>query len=398
MQGTMRAYQATADWAPKPDYKLSEREIADQRSYRADYTYKNVSASIKNVDIPQIKEDEILIRVGACGICGSDHSALGSDAEGYSTFSSHMRFPVILGHEYCGEAVEVGSKIKGVKPGDIIVSEQCRWCGTCRMCRAGMFNQCENFEENGLTTDGGFAEYAMIPEKFICVANGLLDACDGDRQAAFEAGALVEPTAVAYSGIQINAGGIKPGSYVAVFGCGPIGLASIILAKAFGAAKVFAFNTNPARDQLAWDMGADYVQSPRELAAQGTSAGDFVMEHTDGLGAGMIIEATGKFSAVYPDIIKCIGAGAKVLQLGIGPTPVTFDGNPLLRKNASIIGSLGHAGSDIFPSVIRMMESGVIDCRKMITGRYNLDKTGEAIDDSAKRELGHGKIMVSQFY
>ena len=99
-----------------------------------------------------------------------------------------------------------------------------------------------------------------------------------------------------------------------------------------------------------------------------------------------------------PDIIKCIGVGAKVVQLGIGATPVTFDGGPLLRKNATVVGSLGQAGSDIFPSVLRLMMAKRIDMRKMITARYNLNDCAQAIQDSGKRELGHGKVMVSQNY
>ena len=183
-----------------------------------------------------------------------------------------------------------------------------------------------------------------------------------------------------------------------VFGVGPIGLASIELARAFGAAKIFAFNTNPARDTLAVKMGADYVFNPNELLKQGTSAGQVVLEETGGIGAGMVVEATGKFSSVYPEIIQCIGIGAKVVQLGIGATSVTFDGGPLLRKNATVVGSLGQAGSDIFPSVLRLMAAGRIDMRKMITGRYALDHVAQAITDSGKRELGHGKVMVSQHY
>lgn len=398
MRGKMRAFVGEAVWAPKPGYTLSERERSDHRAMRADMIYRDVHAGVKDVDIPEIAEDEILIRVGACGVCGTDLHVLGSGEDGYSAYSSHIKFPVILGHEFCGEAVEIGKSVEGVKEGDIIVAEQIRWCGTCRVCRTGMFNQCENLEETGLSCDGAFAEYAVVPRKYICVANGLLDACSGDRMAAFEAGALAEPTAVAYSGMQINGGGIKPGANVVVFGCGPIGLAAIGLARAFGAAKIFAFNTNPARDHLAWDMGADVVLNPRELKKQGTSAGAVVMEQTDGVGAGMIVEATGRYSDVYPEIIHCLGVGARVVQLGIGPTPVIFDGGPLLRRNAHIVGSLGHAGSDIFPSVLRLMISGRIDMRKMITGRYNLEDCGQAIADSGKRELGHGKVMVSPLY
>ncbi len=397
MQGNMKAFMVEGEWAPKPDYILSPRELKEKRAMRADLVYKNVTTGLKSVPIPEISDDDVLIRVGACGVCGSDLHAIGRDAEGYSTFASHVKLPVILGHEFSGEVVEVGKNVTNTKVGDIISVEQIRWCGTCRVCRTGMFNQCENLEETGLSCDGAFAEYALVPQKYVCVINDIAERL-GDKQAAFEAGALAEPTCVAYSGIQINSGGIKPGSNVAIFGVGPIGLASVELARAFGAAKIFVFNTNPARDYLAKAMGADYVFNPRTLKEQGTSAGEVVLDLTNGIGAGTIVEATGNFSEVYPEIMKCIGIGAHIVQLGIGAKPAIFDTMPLLRKNAHIIGSLGQAGSDIFPSVLRLMASGRIDMRKMITGRFKLDDVSQAIADSGKRELGHGKVMVSQFY
>lgn len=397
MQGNMKAFMVEGEWAPKPDYILSPRELKEKRAMRADLVYKNVTTGLKSVPIPEISDDDVLIKVGACGVCGSDLHAIGRDAEGYSTFASHVKLPVILGHEFSGEVVEVGKNVTNTKVGDIISVEQIRWCGTCRVCRTGMFNQCENLEETGLSCDGAFAEYALVPQKYVCVINDIAERL-GDKQAAFEAGALAEPTCVAYSGIQINSGGIKPGSNVAIFGVGPIGLASVELARAFGAAKIFVFNTNPARDYLAKAMGADYVFNPRTLKEQGTSAGEVVLELTNGIGAGTIVEATGNFSEVYPEIMKCIGIGAHIVQLGIGAKPAIFDTMPLLRKNAHIIGSLGQAGSDIFPSVLRLMASGRIDMRKMITGRFKLDDVSQAIADSGKRELGHGKVMVSQFY
>lgn len=397
MQGNMKAFMVEGEWAPKPDYILSPRELKEKRAMRADLVYKNVTTGLKSVPIPEISDDDVLIRVGACGVCGSDLHAIGRDAEGYSTFASHVKLPVILGHEFSGEVVEVGKNVTNTKVGDIISVEQIRWCGTCRVCRTGMFNQCENLEETGLSCDGAFAEYALVPQKYVCVINDIAERL-GDKQAAFEAGALAEPTCVAYSGIQINSGGIKPGSNVAIFGVGPIGLASVELARAFGAAKIFVFNTNPARDYLAKAMGADYVFNPRTLKEQGTSAGEVVLDLTNGIGAGTIVEATGNFSEVYPEIMKCTGIGAHIVQLGIGAKPAIFDTMPLLRKNAHIIGSLGQAGSDIFPSVLRLMASGRIDMRKMITGRFKLDDVSRAIADSGKRELGHGKVMVSQFY
>lgn len=393
----MKCYYAEADWEPKAGYVLSERELADRRAMRSDLVWKNIRADLKDVPTPEIKSDEVLIKVGACGICGSDLHAVESDEEGYSAYASHLKFPVILGHEFSGEIVAVGKDVKGYKPGDLIAVEQIRWCGKCRACRAGMFNQCENLEEIGLSADGGFAEYAVVPEKYCCKINSIAEVL-GDRMAALEAGALAEPACVAYNGIVINAGGLKPGSNVAIFGAGPIGLVSVALAKAFGAGQIFVFNTNPARDRLPKELGADYVFHPNELIKQGTSPGKAVLELTDGIGAGMIVEATGNFSAVYPEIVQCMANGARVVQLGIGKTPAVFDVEPLLRKNAHIVGSLGQAGSDIFPSVLRLMASGRIDIRKIVTGRYSLNHVAEAMKAAGDRSLGHGKILVSQHY
>ena len=257
----MKAFIVNAEWIPKPRYQLSERESMQKRAMRADMVYKNVHAELKETEIPQVKDDEVLIRVGACGVCGSDLSVMKSNADGYSAFASHMKLPVILGHEFSGEVIETGRNVSSVKRGDLVSAEQIRWCGTCRACRSGMFNQCLNLEEAGLSCDGAFAEYAVLPEKYCCVINDIAEKL-GNKMAALEAGALAEPTCVAYAGMQINAGGIKPGANFAVFGVGPIGLASIELARAFGAAKIFAFNTNPARDSLAKKMGADYVLNP----------------------------------------------------------------------------------------------------------------------------------------
>lgn len=397
MSEQMKAYILEGEWAPKSGYVLSKRELSDHRAMRGDLVYKNVKTSLKNIAVPKVGDHDVLIRVGACGVCGTDLHMMGKNAEGYSSYASHIKLPVVLGHEFSGEVVEIGKAVSSAKVGDIIAAEQIRWCGTCRVCRTGMFNQCENLEETGLSCDGAFAEYALVPEKYVCVINDIAEKL-GNKLAAFEAGALAEPTCVAYSGMQINGGGVKPGSHVVVFGAGPIGLASIELAKAFGAASVIIFNTNPARDAIAKIMGADVVLNPNTLKEQGSSAGDAVMELTNGLGGGMIIEATGNYDAVYPEIMKCLAPGARVIQLGISAKRSGFEMTPLLRMNAHIVGSLGHAGSDIFPSVLRMMAAGRIDMRKMITARYRLDDVETAILESGKRELGHGKVMVSQYY
>ncbi len=389
-----RCFKVRADWAPKKDWKLTERELKDKRAYRGDKVWKNIRFGVETAALPDLKDDEVLIRVGACGICGSDLHALEMDEDRYSAFASHTRFPVTLGHEFSGEIVQTGKSVSRVKEGDLIAVEQIHWCGTCRSCRSGMFNQCEELEEVGLSSDGGFSEYAVIPEKYCCLLNDVYDRL-GDKMATLEAGALVEPVAVAYSGMVVNAG-FKQGSHVVVFGAGPIGLAAIMLAKAFGAGRIIAFNTNPARTLLAEKAGADFVYNPRDLNPGGPGA--LVMKQTDGIGAHMIVECSGNFPSVYPEIASCIANGAKVVQLGVGSRPASFEVMPFLRKNAHIIGSMGHAGNDVFPAVIRLMASGSIDARKIITGRFSLEEAEDAIRETGKRSLGHGKVLVSSRY
>jgi threonine dehydrogenase-like Zn-dependent dehydrogenase len=391
----MKCYYAEADWAPKPGYKLNERELKDKRAMRGNFVWKNIRASLTDRPIPEIKDDEVLIRVGACGVCGSDLHLTKMGADNYSAYASHVRFPVILGHEFSGEVVEVGKDVTKVKVGELIAVEQCQWCGKCQACRIGLFNQCEYLEEIGLTADGGFAEYAVVKEKFCCNIDEI-ETLLGNKLAALEAGALVEPTAVAYSGMQINGGGFNPGSNVAVFGTGAIGLASIALAKAFGAAKIIAVGRNTARNPVAKEVGADHVLSTIELKKQGISPGEAILELTGGIGAAMIVESAGNSAETYPEIVKCIAIRGKVIQLGIEPNPSPVEMVPIIRKNASIHGSVGHAGSDIFPSVIRLMASGRIDMRKIVTARYPLDNVKEALD--IKNVKNNVKILVSQHY
>ncbi|MEA5048094.1 MAG: scyllo-inosose 3-dehydrogenase [Eubacteriales bacterium] len=396
MEKTMLAYRAKAQWRPRESYELSERELRDRRAMRANYVYRNLTAHLTKVPVPTPGKGEVLLQIGACGICGSDLHVLKSGADDYTAYGLQLRLPVTLGHEIAGQVVELGPNVTSVQKGDLIAVEQIRWCGECPSCRQGMFNQCLRLEETGLSCDGGFAEYMLVPEKYCCVINDLAEHL-GSSMAAMEAGALAEPTCVAYSGIQINADGLKAGSHVAVFGAGPIGLCSIALARAMGAAKIIAFSTNPARDPLARAVGADYVFNPNELASEGHSAGAVVLELTNGIGAGMIIEASGSLRTVYPEMMKCVGVGGKILQLGVGTEPALVETATLLQKNARIYGSMGHAGSGIYPSVLRMMASGRIDMRQIITARYTLSNIDQAFAACRQRELGHGKIMIGDY-
>ena len=391
----MKGLYVEADWTPREGYKTAQREVETQRALRGNNIWRNVKASIVERPMPQIAQNEVLIKVGACGVCGSDVHALEMDDSQYTLFSGHSKFPIILGHEFAGEVVEIGSNVKNFKVGDLVAVEEMQWCGECMPCRIGMFNQCQALEEPGLTIDGGFTEYAKAKEKFCCSLNDIAERL-GDKQTTMEAGALVEPTCVAYNGIFISAGGIHVGGHAAVFGTGPIGLAAISLVKAAGAGKIIAFDTTEPRRKLAKDVGADYVFDPIELAKQGSSSSEAIMEITKGIGASTLIEASGNTQAVYPEIEKALAINSKTVQLGMDSRRGSIDMVAFQLKRGHIHGSIGHAGDNIYPSVIQLMASGRIDMLKMVTARIPLSNAMDAIHLAEQR--GEGKILVSQYY
>ena len=165
------------------------------------YLREDGNTEVRDVPVPETGPSDVLVKVGYIGICGSDPHMY------HNQVSYPMAIPVILGHEFSGTIEIVGADVKKWKPGDRVTAEtHARFCGKCVLCKTNNYRFCRERKGYGFAVDGAFAEYAVVPEKYICVANGLLDVYGGDRMAAFEAGALTEPTSVAYSGIQINAG------------------------------------------------------------------------------------------------------------------------------------------------------------------------------------------------
>ncbi len=392
----MKGLYIKANWAPKPDYKMSEWEKKTQRSMRGNMAWRDLKVAVEERPMPVLKEDEVLLKVGACGVCGSDIHMIENGEDGYMTYPGHTKFPVILGHEFAGEVMEIGSKVTRFQVGDLVTVEEMQWCGKCDACKIGRFNQCRQLEEPGFTIDGGFAEYVTAKEKFCWNLDELYEMYQGDKLATLEAGALVEPTCVAYHGIFANGGGIQVGGHVAVYGCGPIGLSAIALCKAAGAGKIIAFDTVQSRIDLAREMGADYAFNSLELQTAGGTAWETVMEVTKGVGAATVVEATGALHFIYKDVENSLAIGGKIIQCGMGVHRASIDMAAIQYKSGHLHGTVGTAGADIFPCVIRLMAAGRIDMRKMVTARVPLEQAVEGIHQSANK--GGGKVLISQHY
>jgi threonine dehydrogenase-like Zn-dependent dehydrogenase len=383
----MKALVLEADWDPRPGYVPSEFERRTGKAVTGSSVWRYPRLEIREIDTPSPGPTDVLIRVRACGVCGSDMHFYETDDSGYILYPGLTKFPTILGHEFSGQIVETGSDVEDLAVGDMVTAEEMIWCGHCRPCRDGLPNHCLNLEEIGFTIPGAFAEYIVVGAKYCWRIDAIAERY-GDENVAYEAGATVEPTTVSYNAIFERGGGFRPGAYVAVYGTGAIGLTAIALCKAAGAAKVIAFEVSPERRRLAETMGADYVFNPQD-----TSPHSVVMELTEGEGADFHIEAAGAPQHTLPEMEQSLAINARVVQIGRAAQRVPLYLETFQVRRAQLFGSQGHSGHGNFPNVIRLMASGLIDTRRMVTARYSLDEAVDAIAQSTTRE--DGKILVN---
>ncbi|UCC68874.1 MAG: alcohol dehydrogenase catalytic domain-containing protein [Armatimonadota bacterium] len=382
----MKGLVLDAKWDPRPGYALSEWEQETGKAIAGNSIWRNPELGVREWPDPEVGPQEVLIEVRACGVCGSDMHFYETDEENYILYPGLTKFPCVLGHEFSGEVVETGKEVRTLAKGDMVTAEEMIWCGRCFPCRNGYPNQCTNLEEIGFTVPGAFANYIAMDEKFCWKIDAIAERL-GDREKAFEVGALTEPTSVSYNAMFSRAEGFKPGHYVSVFGAGPIGLAAIGLARAAGASLIAAFEISEPRRQLAEKVGADYVYDPREV-----EAAEVMMELSKGEGFNFHVEAAGAPQVVVPEMEKALAVNAKIVQVGRAAERVPMYLEAFQVRHSQAYGAQGHSGYENFPNVIRMVASGGLDLSSIITARYGLSETVDAIARSTTRS--DGKILV----
>jgi len=395
----VRAAVLYADFSPRPGYRLSDEEARTRKVREGNKVWKNPRLILEERPVPEPRGDEVLVRVKAVGICGSDVHFVETDEDGYIIYPGLTRFPVVIGHEFSGVVERVGPAVRNIKPGDMVTSEEMLWCGECDVCRMGYLNHCirlndpadMEYGELGFTHDGAMAEYVLVRERYLWRIDSLLDTY-GSEEKAFEAGSLVEPTSVSYNAIFTRAGGFKPGAYVVVWGAGPIGLAAISLCKAAGAGMVIAFEISEPRIELARKVGADHVLNPLELRRKGVEPYEKVLEITGGEGADMHVEAAGAPAQTLPQIQRSLAVGGKVAWIGRAPSEVPIYLEVFQVRRAQLFGSQGHSGWGNFKNVIRLMAAGKVDMTKIITSRFRLEEVEKAFE-RAKQRID-GKIII----
>ena len=381
MKGKMEGVTLVADWDPKPGFKLGAKDIEGRQTYLGSLVWRNPRLEIREYDIPAPGEDEVLIEVKACGICGSDVHMAQADKDGYIYYPGLTGFPSILGHELSGVVVEAGRKAfdkrtnKPFKGGEAVTTEEMLWCGQCKPCADGWPNHCERLDEIGFNVNGAFTKYLVVPARTIWSLEPLRK--NYKEEDLFIAGSLVEPTCVAYNAVIERGGGIRPGDRAVILGGGPVGLAACAIMKRAGASQVIISETQEDRARMALKLGADYHINPMK-----EDFADRVLEITDGMGADLFMEATGLPQVVYPGIERVVWEGrtlnSKIVVTARAEAKMPVAGEVLQVRRASIIGAQGHSGHGTFPRVIDCMATGM-DMTLISTKKISLHELPENI-------------------
>ncbi len=333
---------------------------------------KDVGCKIVKKDVPdQLKENEVLIKVLATSICGTDVHIYRWD----KWSRGRVKPPHIMGHEFAGEVVKIGSKVIKVKVGDIVSSETHLVCGKCEFCQRGEYHICEHTKIIGVDVDGCFAEYIRMPAFNLIVNHHAINT---------KYLSIQEPLGNAvHTMLHFD---IK-NKDVAVIGCGPIGLMGVNIAKAVHAHKVIAIEIKPYRIDMAKKMGADVVINPNE-----EDVVKRVLEETNGKGVDVIGEFSGNESAIEA-AFKYIKRGGKMAMLGITPDNVTFDiSNDFVFKGITMYGVVGRLLFDTWDKVSYLVNHHKLDLDQMITHTMPLEdvEKGMALMMSGKC----GKIVL----
>ena len=332
--------------------------------------YGKEDLRILDLDRPKAGAGEVVLKVQACGICGTDMHIFDGDEGAAPTPAG-----TVLGHEFAGEVVEVGEGVSSVKLGDRVAVDPNKLCGSCDFCRGGIGHFCESMIGIGTTVNGGFAEYCVVPES---------QAYRFDPSLSYEMAAMTEPLACCLHGIDLCE--IKPGQTVAVIGGGMIGLLMLQLAKLSGAAKLILIEPIASKREAALKLGADIVIDPmaeevkEKLASLGITQIDCV------------IECVGKTATVM-QAIEIAGKYSTVMMFGLTRPNDEISIKPfeIFKKEITLKASFINPYTQ--SRALRLIESGRIDVSSMIVERASVSELPTILAD--KRRRTSGKILIT---
>ncbi len=328
---------------------------------------RNFGAKLMEVVIPEIKDDEVLIKVKATSICGTDVHIYTWD----EWSQSRVNPPYVFGHEFSGIVEEVGSNVTNVNVGDYVSPETHIVCGQCPQCLSGNAHICKNTEIIGVDRDGCFAEYVVLP------ATNLWK---NDPSMPLDVASIQEPFGNAVHTVLAQD---VAGKSVAIIGCGPIGLMAVTVAKACGASHVLAFDLNDYRLRLAKEMGAtSVVNSKRENPLS------VVNRITDGNGVDVVCEMSGHPIAMDQGF-KMVTNGGVVSILSLPVRPVEIDvTNDIVFKGITVHGITGRKMYKTWQQVSGLLKSTEVNLKPMITHHFKLEDFEKGFDLMIKGQCG----------
>ncbi|MFW5437805.1 L-threonine 3-dehydrogenase [Paenibacillus apiarius] len=324
-------------------------------------------AVLKEVPVPTCGPHEVLVRVKASSICGTDVHIYKWDDWAARTVVT----PNVFGHEFAGVVEAIGDEVTNVKVGDYVSGEGHVVCGVCKACRTGNAHVCRNTKSFGITIPGCFAEYAVVKASNII---------QNDPMLPFDIACLQDPLGNA---VQAALSGDVVGKSVAVIGVGPIGLMAIAVAKACGSGSVYAVDINPYRLAMAKSMGADVVINSREVPMA-----QALLEATNGEGIEVMLEMSGHPDAIR-DALKAAAMAGRVSLLGIPTQEVPLDlAQDIIFKGLHIEGITGRRMFDTWYQIKGLLGWGRLNLAPLVTHHFTLNQYEEAFELMASGNCG----------
>jgi L-iditol 2-dehydrogenase len=329
---------------------------------------------IVDLPVPALESHEVLVKVEACGICGSD-------VHGYDGTSGRRIPPIVMGHEAAGTIAALGSEVTGLTEGDRVTFDSTVYCGRCEFCARGEVNLCEHRQVVGVSCGdyrrhGAFAEYVALPQHILYRL---------PESISFAEAAMLEAVSVALHAVRISP--ISEAKTALVIGAGMIGLLTMQAAKAAGCGRVLIADVDASRLKLAMEVGADVA-----LHASGDALIADVLRLTDGRGVDVVFEAVGRNETVQA-AIDCARKGGAVTMIGNIAAEVALPLQKVVTRQLRLQGSCASAGE--YPEAIALVASGRIQVKPLITAVAALEEGPRWFERLHAREPNLMKVVLT---
>jgi L-iditol 2-dehydrogenase len=360
-----------------PDVRTPDLQVPT--SMRAAVLFGPQDMRVVDKPVPLPGHGEVLVKVAMCGMCGTDLKIYDGHFPQTPPFGEYTP-----GHEWTGTVVACGETVDEFAPGDRVAIEAHHGCGRCENCVTGSYTACLNYgnvakghRASGMTTDGGFAEYAVHH------VSSLYKMPDN---VSHKDAVLITTAGTGLYGL-MAAGGYVAGQDVVVFGPGPVGLMTVQACKQLGARQVILVGTRQSRLDVGGRLGADHLVNVNDVDAV-----ERVLDLTDG-GAHLVIETSGS-PATPQQCAETVARGGRILFVAFYPGPVTFDLSSVVRKDVTMYTTRGEGGNNV-QRAVALAEQGRLRGEELVTHEYPLEQITEAMRVMRERDGDPLKVAIT---